>query len=534
MLDVTGEVAVDQVTEKERSLWLLQQLVPASGVSNIPVGLRIEGHVRWWPMQQAMNLVVARHPALRTVYRADGDVLHKHVSDVEVGIETVPVSEIGLDDVLAEFAARPFVLDGVPLVRAGLFPSSKGDVFCVVAHHLVFDAASVRVLIHDLLTAYAHFSNDVPLPPGWTDEVPGPGELSSSPETRSFWSELLAGARPGGMKLRIGRSEPASPTLAGEVLRLDLPAATVLTTRSLSKRAKTTENAVYLAAFYLLLLRNGAAEDLVVGVPIDVHGARRTDSIGNHANTFALRLLVSRDWSFAELARRTRDLLVDVMRNRAMPADDFLEHLRGDPAEWRTTPFRHMFNYLPVAMTDDLTLDEGRVRTFRLHNGSSRFDFEFLVMPGADGTGLRITYSKEVHDRAELEKLAAEYDALLTAVAADPDRSLDEVLPPSPNRTPASAVVADAPAGASPHAGEVDEELVSQLVALWERLLKRSDLTPDSHFFTEGGRSLLAARLVQEAGRIAGVKVKLNRLFAAPTPRGLAAHIIVARTESAG
>ncbi|RDI23114.1 phosphopantetheine binding protein [Lentzea flaviverrucosa] len=524
---------MQDVTEKERSLWLLQQLVPVSGVSNIPVGVRVEGHVRWWPMQQAMNLVVARHRALRTVYRTDGDVPRRYLSDVDVEIETVAVPANGLDDALAEFAARPFALDGSPLVRAGLFPSAEGDVFCAVAHHLVFDAGSSRVLINDLLTAYAHFSNDVPLPPGWSDEVPGPGELAPTAEARSFWSELLDGARPAGMKLHIGRPEPASPTLDGDVLQLDLPDTTVSAIRSLSKRAKTTENAVYLAAFYLLLLRNGAADDLVVGVPIDVHGVRRAASIGNHANTFALRQRVNREWSFAELARRTRDLLVEVMRNGAMPADDFLEHLRGDPAEWRTTPFRHMFNYLPAATPEDASLDERPVRTFRLHNGASRFDFEFLVMPGTNGASLRITFSREVHDRADLEKLAAEYGALLVAAADGPDRRLDDVLP-LPDRAPAPAEVTAPPTEVSPQEGEMDELLLSQLVALWERLLKRSDLTPDSHFFTEGGRSLLAARLINEAGRIAGVKVKLSRLFAAPTPRGLASHIIAARAKATG
>lgn len=519
------------VSAKERSLCLLQQLVPTSGVSNIPVAVRVAGPVRWWPLQEAVHQVVARHPALRTVYRASGDLVQRFESTVDVAVETVPVAQERLADALAAFVAQPFSIEGEPLLRVGLFPARDGDVICAVAHHLVFDGASAQVLVRDLLTAYEHFSSGSPLPQWFLEEPPVPVHPAVTPETVAFWSELLTGTRAEHMKLRFGRGEPATPTLEGDVFHVALSDAVVGAVRSLCRSVKATENAVYLSAFYWLLRRNGAGRDMVVGIPIDVHGARRAGSIGNFANTFALRLQVDESRGFGDLAREARDLLVAVLAHGATPADDFLQHLRGDPAEWRTTPFRHMFNYLPVAQDEALVLDGRPVRTFHQHNGSSRFDFEFLVMPGAERVDIRVTYSREIHDLAQLKALASEYEALLVAAAADSERPLHEVLPVV-SRTPA-APAPEEPAQASQETGEVDEELVARLVELWGELLDRSDLTPDSHFFHEGGRSLLAARLVQAAGRMTGVKVKLNRLFAAPTPRGLAAHIAAVRAEAA-
>ncbi|MFE4976388.1 amino acid adenylation domain-containing protein [Kitasatospora sp. NPDC056651] len=80
---------------------------------------------------------------------------------------------------------------------------------------------------------------------------------------------------------------------------------------------------------------------------------------------------------------------------------------------------------------------------------------------------------------------------------------------------------ADLPAAADPGPAE----LVGKLVGLWRTFLKRDDITADSNFFTSGGHSLLAARLVRQVEKAAGTRVKLADVFGAPTPARLAAHL---------
>ena len=72
-------------------------------------------------------------------------------------------------------------------------------------------------------------------------------------------------------------------------------------------------------------------------------------------------------------------------------------------------------------------------------------------------------------------------------------------------------------------------EHVEQCILLWREMLKRDDLDAESHFFNEGGKSLLAARLLVRANKLFGQRILLSTLFEAPTPRLFAERLQAAR-----
>jgi hypothetical protein len=73
---------------------------------------------------------------------------------------------------------------------------------------------------------------------------------------------------------------------------------------------------------------------------------------------------------------------------------------------------------------------------------------------------------------------------------------------------------------------ESGNEPVDTLVSLWNAMLSRSDMGPDSHFFAHGGHSLLAVKLLQEIKRVTEVRLKLKDIFEEPTPSGLARRLL--------
>ncbi|GAB2759584.1 non-ribosomal peptide synthetase [Amycolatopsis magusensis] len=72
-------------------------------------------------------------------------------------------------------------------------------------------------------------------------------------------------------------------------------------------------------------------------------------------------------------------------------------------------------------------------------------------------------------------------------------------------------------------------ELVDQLIVMWRDLLGRTDLGAQSHFFAEGGHSLLGVQLAQRVKGELGVRLKLTDVFEHPTPTALAARITESR-----
>ena len=69
------------------------------------------------------------------------------------------------------------------------------------------------------------------------------------------------------------------------------------------------------------------------------------------------------------------------------------------------------------------------------------------------------------------------------------------------------------------------EDITGQLIGLWEKVLERSPVTLDDHFFEMGGNSLLAVRLVVEINRLFKTDLRSVVLYENPTIRQLAAVV---------
>jgi acyl carrier protein len=58
------------MTFAQESLWVIDQLAPATGAYNIPRALRMKGSLDTEALQQSLNAIVSRHEVLRTVFRS--------------------------------------------------------------------------------------------------------------------------------------------------------------------------------------------------------------------------------------------------------------------------------------------------------------------------------------------------------------------------------------------------------------------------------------------------------------------------------
>ena len=413
----------DEVSDKELSLVRLDQLAPGNGYNNLTVAVQASVRIRWWPLQKALDLLLRREPALRTVYSVDGRSVRKRVlgeDEAQVKVEHFAATGTELSAMLDTYAGAPFALRGDLLVRVGLFHCDDGDVVCLVAHHLVFDAASAYTLLDALVALYNHFCHQSVPPPGLAGPAEVVHERGPTEESRAYWRQHLAGADPASARIACGRPDPADPTLAGAVLDHPLPAEAYQAVRELRRTLRATDSVIFMAAFYALLARHGAGSDLVIGVPLDIRPTGSDTSIGYHANTIALRARVEPGASFASLVTAVRDGYLAGVAHADVTVDSLAGVFRSGPENWRTHAFRYLFNYLPRRVDDNLLVDGAPARIRTVFTGYSRFDVEFFVLVGPQHASLRLIYNREVHDRADVEALAERYAALLGSAGATP------------------------------------------------------------------------------------------------------------------
>lgn len=96
---------------------------------------------------------------------------------------------------------------------------------------------------------------------------------------------------------------------------------------------------------------------------------------------------------------------------------------------------------------------------------------------------------------------------------------------PSSTEAPADQADGDGPMVPTESTADHDDQLVGTLVSLWREILAKPELDEHSHFFSNGGTSILAGRLVARIKKQTEVRLPLKQVFTAPTPQQLAARV---------
>ncbi|MEV0232190.1 amino acid adenylation domain-containing protein [Nonomuraea sp. NPDC050786] len=408
------------------ALWLLHQLVPDRALSNVAMAIEFDRPPRWWPLREALNWLVRRHVSLRTSFPAvDGlPTRAPAAADVPVELDIHASTPEAVEADLRAYAGVPFDLEEPPLLRAGLFAvDTCRHIVCLVADHIVIDAASLRMLVEELGQAYQALAAD-----GAPPALPPPAELpppAMSPEALRFWRDHIAGHDPAGMRLE-GASEPVgSPTFAGHQVERPMSDEAVRALATLRRRCRATDAIVLLSAYYVTLHGHGAANDALVGVMMDTRPGGAA-AVGYHVATLPFRMALAPDMSFETLVARVTRLMVDAIEHGPVPFEVLARDHTGTEstglAWWRNRLVRCLFNFRPEVPNPVPAGGGSRIRD--VSAGLSRFDLELTVAPIGAQTVAYLLLSTEAYDpglaRAFLERL----DVVLTQAAADPARQL--------------------------------------------------------------------------------------------------------------
>ncbi|AGL16007.1 condensation domain-containing protein [Actinoplanes sp. N902-109] len=411
-------------TSKEMALWLLEQLVPGTGINNLGMAVRVDGNLRPDVLSAALAIVAGRHDMLRTVFRSAGaaDLVKQTVAagGFQVAVEPLELSGATLEEDLTAFVDRPFPLEGQSLLRAGHVSRPDGDVFVVAVHHLAADMISMALFLREFIAVYDAIAGGRPIPPATPTTAPAP-EAASSPADRAYWRETLSGYTPGSLDLWCGATRSRLPVMTGGTARRTLSPQAQKAVQALQRTARVPAAAVLLAAYAALLVSHGAGADLVVGTPVDVRGTHGA-AIGYHVNVVPLRLHVNLSTGFRDLARQARDAFLGAMAHADVSVDDLTGELPGVGSAWQSALFQHLFNFLPAASLGELSIDGMPARLVTVDNPYSKFDLELVGAPSA--AELTFRYSREVLAQADVEAMLRRFESLLVAANADPDRPL--------------------------------------------------------------------------------------------------------------
>ncbi|WP_420127865.1 non-ribosomal peptide synthase/polyketide synthase [Longimicrobium sp.] len=503
----------------QQRLWFIDRLQGAGPAYHITVRQRLRGGVDRVALRRALDRVVARHEALRTVFaEVNGEPVQRIVPVDESAFHLAehdlrghPRAGAELGRVMEEEREARFDLARGPLIRGRLIQLADDDhLLLITMHHIVSDGWSMGVLTRELNALYAAFRDGAPdpldAPPiqyadyavwqrRWVE-----GELLR--EQAAYWRETLAGA-PELLELPADHARPARQDFSGGLVGIGLDEGLTAGLKALGQRHGATLFMTLLAGWAAVLARLSGQDDVVIGTPTANRGRSEIEGlIGFFVNTLALRVDLSGSPSVAELLARVKTRSLGAQQHQDIPFEQVVELMQPARSLSHTPLFQVMFTW-QNAPGDELELSAPAApepasrpapaaQTGAAARTTAKFDLS-LAFAERDGRidGV-VEYAAALFERETVERFAGYLRRALEAMVADEHQPVDRLplLPEHERRQVVeawNATDAAYPADACVH--EFFEEQATR--------------TPDAVAVVFEGRALARAELNARANRLA-------------------------------
>lgn len=381
-------------------------------------------------VQAVLRQLIERHESLRTSFHFNRDeTLQKVHAQVNFSVDRIALKqtfgrsdEERLQDTVKDFI-RPFDLSRAPLMRAGYVQTEQESYLVIDMHHIITDGTSMGIFFAEY-NALAAKRQLPQLSYTYRDATIWMHQRLSDPSHmvhRQWWLEQFSdGISP--MNLPTDKPRPSVKNYQGARLFYNLPSDLSQRLKGLAKASKTTLFMVMIAGFHNLLARLGADRDIVIGTPVS--GRQRLEFnnvIGMFVNTLPLRTQSVADESFMVFLLRLRKLILEAYDHQDYPYEILLEDLKPE----RIPGHNPLFDVYFALQNIDMGLPEDEQRRVQFESGSAKFDLTLIARETPEGLMLEWEYAESLFHRSTIERMAKRYEILLTAIADDPNRPLD-------------------------------------------------------------------------------------------------------------
>jgi amino acid adenylation domain-containing protein len=413
------------LTDTQRGMCLMREVSQNPGSTAIAFRLGLRGLTSAEPLRAALDAIVRRHEALRSVV-VDGATVRVG-PPVPVPLdEHRPASAEEADELRQAAVAHGFDISREsPLLRAALLWSGPDSAELVLlTDHSAFDGWSLGVVMRELLDELTH-PGSVPEPALQIGDVVL-REQATAGDTealRAFWAEELAGVLP--PYELLPRSNDGLSRLHGERVVRRIDPATTVRVGELAAGCGATPFTVYLTVLGMLVAGLTDRRDIVLGAAVAERAEEGLEAvIGLLVDVVPVRLRLEDGLTLRAAIRHAGSVTARAMDHRALPGRERTEASDVErPPGALLTPVTLSLqpSEVPVSLERE---GVGVDLIGELDAGSAQAPLIVYVNDTAAGPELQVEYDVEHLDRAGAEILTDRLVRLLADALAHPDRPL--------------------------------------------------------------------------------------------------------------
>lgn len=397
----------------QRRLWFGHRIDPERAQHNVVVHLHLRGPVSPERLQARLNDAVARHGALRTIYR---DTVQGPVQQVLEGAGiTLAISDLSglapsarheaVQACMARERRTPFELGTGPLLRAELLRRADDEHDLVLSvHHIAFDGRSAELLLGELAGRAA--------PPSlrYVDFAAAEAarwNADARAAELDFWRSHLDG---------VPRVLVLGERGTDEALQAFHLSAALCDGVASAARGRGMTLFMALLALYQVVLQHASGRDrFLIGTDVGGRPPGFEDTLGFFVNQLPVRCDLRGDPTLDALFERVREEAQAVYAHQGMPFDLLVSALAPERVPGRAPLLQVKLNYQP-SRTDGLVFDEARVVGLEVAQALGDFDLVLDLVHGRDGIAGTLKHRLHVERAASIQRLwlrlVAEFDAL--------------------------------------------------------------------------------------------------------------------------
>jgi hypothetical protein len=533
-----AELTETALTVMQERILFMERLHPGRVVYNTPSAHRLRGPFDRAAFETALQMLVQRQPALRTVIvETPGGTVQRVLPTIPLHLPCIDLAGAASPDEreadllrrLQAIIDEPIALDEAPLFRVALFRLADDEhVFLFMPHHVIWDGWSFDLLYQEmaeLLPAAleGREARLAPLPISHLDYSLWHARWLDSEECKTqlaWWKRRYAsiGAPPRPLPTDRARGAGMSGVGAVEWVRVDRELTERL--RAVARDHGATVNMLVLAVYAGMLSQATGSDSLVVGVPVRGRLSQQVEPVmGFFNNLLPLHLGLQHSAALPEWLGSVKRELVEALANEDVPFERLAPEPELAALSQKAGLYQSLFSFQdarerkrrwgPLQHSSVLVMQKGATE-----------DFGLWLMEVPNGLEGGFNYNADLFDAATAALFRQRLLGLLRRVARDFSTSLGAVLDaPGDDRDAFLAWVertrAALPSQSRPPAAAAALLDPSQvpLAKIWSELLgiPVGQMRAGDNFFDLGGSSLLVMQAVGLAERTLGQKIDPRR-----------------------
>ncbi|MGJ0531725.1 amino acid adenylation domain-containing protein [Methylocystis sp.] len=427
-----------QATSEQGRIWRAELLSSDSRINHLGMLIEFRGTINIDALSRALNLIVDRHPLLRSTFSATDDDLHCVIRGRSTDVLAISQSTFGnrngLDEFCEHHMAELFDLQAGPLYRAVLGKVAPDHhALAFVVHHIVFDAFSSTIFFGELRETYAVMAaakdlnmDQRPPDPSATIELISARDLARESKNEAYWRRKLDGAA---MRTTLPSDRPRPRVLSQHTdsIAITLPLQAYAVLKSMATQRRLTLFSMLLGAHLITLSRYSDCDDFVIGSSM----ANRShlhlrNQIGLFVRTLVIRHAVPHDQNVGNFLASIQRTLLESIDHSALPFDRVVEAAGARPDLSQHALFQTAVVW-EEAEKIDLQLPDVEMHSREISSERSPYDLFIRAKETLDGLSLTAQFSIDLFDQATVKEFLETFANICCQLPGAYDKTICEI-----------------------------------------------------------------------------------------------------------